>query len=326
MRIEIGIGLNNLIFGMSQENVISIMGKPDKIVETEPLQDFYYYFNNKLIKIKFDSEESYRLYTIEVFNPNTIMFNQQLINKDKHEILALLKLNGYFEIEQEDYDTFETVFCQEIGSEFLFEFNKLRSISFSPLFDNEDEIIWPMEKEEISHECMLSENLQCETALIPTSKPVGVDKPMEIKIGIGLNDIVFGIFQEDVINLLGKPDKILDTEKEDGIVYYYNNQMIKIKFDLLENGRLYSFEVHNPNAIMFNQEIINKEKDEILNLLKLNGYCDIVQKDYEFFETVFCKEVWSTFSFEFNKLTNIEYSPLSDNNDRTIWPIKKYIN
>lgn len=161
---------------------------------------------------------------------------------------------------------------------------------------------------------------------MPPCEPAGDGKPMEIKIGIGLDNIVFGIFQEDVINLLGEPDKISETEKVDGIVYYYNNQMIKIKFDLLENGKLYSFEVYNPKVTMFNREIINKEKNEILDLLKLNGYCDTVQEDYEFFETVFCKEVWSTFAFEFDRLTNIEFSPLSDTNDKTIWPMEKELN
>jgi len=194
------------------------------------------------------------------------------------------------------------------------------------LFDNDDKIIWPIENTKINQGCLSPENLQCRMSTMPPCEPAGDGKPMEIKIGIGLDNIVFGIFQEDVINLLGEPDKISETEKVDGIVYYYNNQMIKIKFDLLENGKLYSFEVYNPKVTMFNREIINKEKNEILDLLKLNGYCDTVQEDYEFFETVFCKEVWSTFAFEFDRLTNIEFSPLSDTNDKTIWPMEKELN
>lgn len=323
MRIKIGTGLGNIIFGMSQEKVISIMGKPDKIVETEIIQDIDYYFNNQLIKINFDKREECKLYRIEVFNPKVWLFDQQLINKEKGEILALLKLKGHYEIEQEDYETFDTVFCEEIWIEFLFKFNKLSKIAFGPLFDGGDNIIWPMEKEEPNHGWVLSENIQCLANPLPPGEPVGDNKPMEIKVGIGLDNIIFGIFQEDVINLLGKPDKILETEKEDGIVYYYNKQMIKTKFDLLENGRLYSFEVYNPRAIMFNQEIINKEKDEILDLLKLNGYCEIEQEDYEFFDTIFCKGIWSTFAFEFDKLVNVEFSPLSDTNDKIIWPMEK---
>jgi len=325
MTIKIGIGLDNLIFGMSQENVINIMDKPDKIVKTQPLQDFDYYFDNQLIRISFDSSEDYRLYTIEVFNPKVIMCNQQLINKDKGEILALLKSNGYYEIEQEEYETFETLLCEELGSEFSFEFNKLKSISFSPLFDDNDEIIWPMKKEESNHDCSLFENFQCPVNLMSSSEFVKENKLMEIKIGLGLDNIIFGIFQEDVINVLGKPDKISESEKEDGIVYYYNNQMIKTKFDLLDNGKLYSFEVYNPKAIMFNQEIINKKKSEILDLLKLNGYDDIEQEDYEFFETLFCRGIWSTFAFEFGKLVHVEFSPLSDSNDKIIWPMEKEI-
>ena len=324
MRIEIGIGLGNLTFGMSQEKVISIMGKPDKIVQTEPLQDFDYYFNNYLIKIKFDSAENYRLYAIEVFNTKIFMFNQQLINKDKDEILALLKSNGYCDVKQEDYELFETIFCEEIWSEFIFKFNKLRSISFSPLFDNDDEIIWPIEKEDSVHSRLSLENLQNQACHMLLGSPKGINRPIQIKIGIGLDNIIFGIFQDDVINLLGKPDKILDTEKEDGIVYYYNNLMVKTKFDLLEGGRLYSFEIYNPNAIMFNQQIIYKEKSEVLELLKMKGYSDVVHKDYETFDTIFCKEMCSTFAFEFDKLINVEFSPLYDKNGKTLDSLDDY--
>ena len=325
MRLKIGIGLDNLIFGMCQEEVISLMGKPDKIVRTEPFGDIYYYFNNQLTKLEFDSSEDYRLYTIEVFNPTVLMFNQQLINKDKGEILMLLKANGYSEIEQEEYETFETVLCEEIWSEFAFEFNKLKRISYSPLFDDNDEIIWPIRKGGISHNPILPGKDQYETKLIFADNTVDNNKPMEIKIGVGLDYTIFGMFQKDIINIGGKPDKILETEIEDGIVYYYYDQMIKTKFDLRRNGKLYSFEVYNPKAIMFDQEIINQKKSEILDLLKLNGYYNVEHEDCEFFETVFCKEICSTFVFEFDKLVHVEFSPLSDSNDEIIWPMEKEI-
>lgn len=99
-----------------------------------------------MIKLKFDKDEDGKLYSIEVFHPDVILFNQKVIDKQKEEIENLLKNNECYNLEFEDYDTFETLFCEKIWSTFMFEFNMLRSIEFSPLFENENDIIWPERK------------------------------------------------------------------------------------------------------------------------------------------------------------------------------------
>ena len=142
MEIKIGIGVDNLVFGMSQEEVKGIVGEPNKITEIEECGWILYYFNDLLIKTIFDKNEDCKMYSIEVFNPRMLMFNQKIINEGKSKILELLHLNGYYEIEEEEYDFFETVFCREIWTTFTFEFNRLRSIEFSPLFKKDGKFIW----------------------------------------------------------------------------------------------------------------------------------------------------------------------------------------
>lgn len=143
MKINIGIGLDNIIFGMSQDDVKSIIGKPDKITEAEEFDNIIYYYNKLLIKTKFDKDEDYRLYSIDVYNPEALIFNQKMIYKDKREVLDILNLNGYKQLSYDDYGSFDTVFCEEIWSTFMFEFDRLISIEFSPLFKDNDIIIWP---------------------------------------------------------------------------------------------------------------------------------------------------------------------------------------
>lgn len=150
-------------------------------------------------------------------------------------------------------------------------------------------------------------------------KPIG-GNIVEIKIGIGLDDLIFGMSQEEVKNILGKPDKVNDIEKNKGIVYYFYNELIKTKFDEEEDLKLYSIEVHNPNVLMFNQKVINKTKEEIKRLLIDNGYAKLEYEDYETFETIFCEDIWATFEFELNRLRNIEFSPLFKDNENIIWP------
>ncbi|MCR3759759.1 hypothetical protein KYB31_12320 [Clostridium felsineum] len=144
---------------------------------------------------------------------------------------------------------------------------------------------------------------------------------MDIKIGVGIEEVLFGMKQEDVIEILGKPDKINYEEKEEGIVYYYNDKMIKLKFDKSDHYKLYSIEVCYQEIIMFNENIFNKLMCEVEDLLKKNGYFKFEYEDYEFFNTLFSEEIWTTFTFEFNKLMSIEFSPLFNEKDERIWPI-----
>lgn len=142
---------------------------------------------------------------------------------------------------------------------------------------------------------------------------------MEIKIGIGLDNIIFGMTQEDIINILGSPDKMSETEISYGLVYSYNNKMIKLKFDRDEELRLTSIEVYCPGVKMFNQKIIGKTKDQIIGFLEEKHYKEPKYEEYDFFETLFYEEIWATFEFEFSKLRCIEFSPLLEN-DEIIWP------
>ncbi|MDQ7095863.1 hypothetical protein REC12_19910 [Desulfosporosinus sp. PR] len=83
---------------------------------------------------------------------------------------------------------------------------------------------------------------------------------MDIKIGVGLDNLIFGMSQEEVKECLGKPNKISEKQKDDGIVYHYNDIQFKVKFDQKENSKLYSIEVYNPEVTLFNQKIIGKNK------------------------------------------------------------------
>lgn len=145
---------------------------------------------------------------------------------------------------------------------------------------------------------------------------------MEIKIGIGIENLFFGMSEEEVREILGKPDKINEEEKVDGTVYYYNSKIIKLKFDKRQQCRLYSIEVHNPQMRMFGNNIFLKTQEEIEYYLKSNGYFDFEYYNYDAFETLFCKGIWTTFLFEFNTLRSLEFSPLIKNADGWVLPSK----
>ncbi|MBN1499713.1 MAG: hypothetical protein JW982_06150 [Spirochaetes bacterium] len=145
---------------------------------------------------------------------------------------------------------------------------------------------------------------------------------MEIKIGIGLDNVFFGIKEDKLIQLLGDPDRIneIDMELPDSRILYYNDQFTKYKFDKNENYRLYSIETYNPMVIMFDKKLIGMKKDALLKLLKEKNVAHLEFEDYYSFEIIHSDQINTTFMIEFDRLTSIEFSPLLLDEDTIQWP------
>ncbi len=135
---------------------------------------------------------------------------------------------------------------------------------------------------------------------------------MNIVVGRGVNEILFGISRESLISKIGEPDKVSLSELINYAVFIYNDQMTKYKFNQEENYILTSIESKNPQVRLYNKCIIGYKKDALLEFLKSKGVVSFEYEEYEFFETVYCEEISATFEIEFNKVVGIEFSPLYD--------------
>ena len=142
MNVEIGKGMSNIIFGMTENEVIATLGKPDKVIAgIDDNKEFLY--NSLKLKLIFDSEEGNRLYSIEVFKKEVTFLSTEVIGMSFDELLFFMKKNGYENYEVDSYDYFDTVYFDDCNTYFTLEFNEVTSFDFSPLFKNDDEIIWP---------------------------------------------------------------------------------------------------------------------------------------------------------------------------------------
>ena len=142
MNIEIGKGLSNVIFGMTENEVIATLGMPDRVIAgIDDNKEFLY--NLFKLKLIFDSEEGNRLYSIEVFKKEVTFLSTEVIGMSFDELLSFMKKNGYEDYEVDSYDYFDTVYFDDCSTYFTLEFNEVTSFDFSPLFKNDDEIIWP---------------------------------------------------------------------------------------------------------------------------------------------------------------------------------------
>ena len=142
MNVEIGKGLSNIIFGTTENEVIATLGMPDKVIaDIDYNKEFLY--NSLKLKLIFDFEKGNRLYSIEVFKKEVTFLSTEVIGMSFDELLSFMKKNGYEKYEVDSYDYFDTVYFNDCNTYFTLEFNEVTSFDFSPLFKNDDEIIWP---------------------------------------------------------------------------------------------------------------------------------------------------------------------------------------
>ena len=140
---------------------------------------------------------------------------------------------------------------------------------------------------------------------------------MNITHGKGLSDLHFGLKEKDIIQLYGKPDKIVIQESGNRDLYF-NQLMIVCKLESEHDYILGWIEVHNPKTTMFDTEIFNMDLSSVLTFLKqkLNEEPEII--DYESFETYYYDKSEVELQVEFGKLKNINFGYLFDINDQPI--------
>ena len=152
-KIKAGIGVGELKFGISKDNVKKILGEPEnreKYSYSNSEKDLTetWYYKGLGLNISFDEEDNWRLCLITIESETYILQNQIFIGKDKKEILSKLKKLEIIDIEYEDMSTIESpthelYSSDSLGINFWFDYNKLTEIQISPLFIDNETIKWP---------------------------------------------------------------------------------------------------------------------------------------------------------------------------------------
>ena len=91
----------------------------------------------------------------------------------------------------------------------------------------------------------------------------------------GLGEIHFGDISEKVISFLGEPEDVENIEDVDGfntVVLFYYEPGITIFFEGREKSVVSCIETENPEAVMFGKTIFDMTEQDIIALMKENGY------------------------------------------------------
>jgi len=145
--IVLGQGIGDIKFGLSMEDVETIMGKPEEVETSEEDEEFEYEVWNyweEGFSFYFDEDDDYRLGLIETANEEVTMFGKKIFQMKQSEVEALLKSNG---LSNPDKDTLETgekhITYEKEMLDMFFENDALVTVKFGVFISDDLEVQWP---------------------------------------------------------------------------------------------------------------------------------------------------------------------------------------
>lgn len=142
MTINPKIGIDQLVFGMKQNDVVAIYGKPNKQFKDED-DNIIYLYNEKKLRLTFYEEEALKLGYIISSNPELTLFNEVIIGKQIGKVEELLKAKNFKPLEIENFDSVDNYFNESNWMIFQVEYNEIIRFELGAVFnDKEDEFDW----------------------------------------------------------------------------------------------------------------------------------------------------------------------------------------
>ena len=154
MNIVPGVGVDETQYGMTEDEVIGILGKPDKIDEEEYVEGSgnwhrELWYSPRNISFTFNKEDDFRLGTITIMGSGYRLFDKELFNASKslvRKVVAdhfqeLLPVENYIKLENGPH---ECLSSDALGIMFWLDSDNLSELQCSYLFESDNETkVWP---------------------------------------------------------------------------------------------------------------------------------------------------------------------------------------
>lgn len=138
----------------------------------------------------------------------------------------------------------------------------------------------------------------------------------------GLDELLFGMLQKDVINLLGTPDKEFEDDDANKILLY-NNKKLRLTFYEDEGFKLGYIISSNEHLTFLDKTIINSDVLEFKNHLIEKGIKQWEIEEFDATENHFNESNWLTLQSEFGKIIRVEIGAVFNENDEMQFKFKK---
>lgn len=142
---------------------------------------------------------------------------------------------------------------------------------------------------------------------------------MEIVIGTGVGELIFGFTEARATEILGLADKRYETDSG-CLRLQFNHAVLELSFEPDNDGLLGWIEVHNPNAKLFGHPLVGESRQTVIDFIGAELGQPSEYEDYGSFDIAFYEDQWLELHFKFGQLTNLNLGVLYGVDDEPIWP------
>ena len=133
----------------------------------------------------------------------------------------------------------------------------------------------------------------------------------------GYGEIPFGMTLDEAVKILNMPDfyeELSDMEETGNRSIYYEYDAIQtnIYFEGITKSVVACFETENKAATMYGKKVFELKKDEVVKLMKDNGFKDMDEEMEDGELRVSFEDAMIDFFFEGDKMTAVSWGVLVD--------------
>ena len=141
---------------------------------------------------------------------------------------------------------------------------------------------------------------------------------MKINPKNGIDQLLFGMKQSDVIALYGNPDKQFEDD-DSNVIFLYNDKKLRLTFYEDENFRLGYLISSNADCTLLDQKVIGRNVEEVKNQLPFKSW---ETESFDSTENHFNESNWLILQSEYEIIIRIEIGAIINDNDEFDWKFK----
>ena len=145
---------------------------------------------------------------------------------------------------------------------------------------------------------------------------------MKINPKNGIDKLLFGMKQNDVIALYGKPNRNYKDE-DDNVIFAYNALKMRLTFYLEEELKLGYIVASSPDLELYGNKVIGKKISEVKKELAPKGITKFSQEDFDTFENYFNEDNWFILQTEYDEVVKFEIGAIINAKDEFDWKFGK---
>lgn len=141
MKINLKYGIDKLLFGMKQTDVILLYGKPNRKYQDED-NNIIFAYNNLKMRLTFYKEEDFKLGYIVASGLELELFGITFINKNIEIAKKDFEAKGISKFTTEAFDTYENYFNEDNWFILQTEYDEIVKFELGAIINNKDEFEW----------------------------------------------------------------------------------------------------------------------------------------------------------------------------------------